>query len=126
MPPVPLYEITIIIQVDALGLALQKNPRLQVHLQLDLNRSTRPGASSTARLLLPLLRAYPNRVKVHLFRSPSLRGLLAKIVPPRFNEGWGTWHAKIYGADSDLIISGYVPATTNYPMPDPSACLEQT
>ncbi|KAF8921004.1 hypothetical protein CPB85DRAFT_1211042 [Mucidula mucida] len=92
--------------VDALGLALQKNPRLQVHLQLDLNRSTRPGASSTARLLLPLLRAYPNRVKVHLFRSPSLRGLLAKIVPPRFNEGWGTWHAKIYGADSDLIISG--------------------
>ncbi|KAF5389095.1 hypothetical protein D9757_004934 [Collybiopsis confluens] len=31
---------------------------------------------------------------------------MAKIVPPRFNEGWGTWHAKIYGADDDLIISG--------------------
>ncbi|KAF5366095.1 hypothetical protein D9757_012707 [Collybiopsis confluens] len=38
--------------------------------------------------------------------SPSLRGIMAKIVPPRFNEGWGTWHAKIYGADDDLIISG--------------------
>ncbi|KAF5380211.1 hypothetical protein D9757_008236 [Collybiopsis confluens] len=37
---------------------------------------------------------------------PSLRGIMAKIVPPRFNEGWGTWHAKIYGADDDLIISG--------------------
>ncbi|KAK7031167.1 CDP-diacylglycerol--glycerol-3-phosphate 3-phosphatidyltransferase [Paramarasmius palmivorus] len=31
---------------------------------------------------------------------------MAKIVPPRFNEGWGTWHAKIYGADDDVMISG--------------------
>ncbi|TFK46642.1 hypothetical protein OE88DRAFT_1667261 [Heliocybe sulcata] len=31
---------------------------------------------------------------------------MAKLVPPRFNEGWGTWHAKIYGADDDVMISG--------------------
>uniref|UniRef100_A0A0W0FSC7 CDP-diacylglycerol--glycerol-3-phosphate 3-phosphatidyltransferase n=1 Tax=Moniliophthora roreri TaxID=221103 RepID=A0A0W0FSC7_MONRR len=31
---------------------------------------------------------------------------MAKVVPPRFNEGWGTWHAKIYGADDDVMISG--------------------
>ncbi|KAF5346551.1 hypothetical protein D9757_014187 [Collybiopsis confluens] len=64
------------------------------------------GPSSTATILLPLLRHFPDRVHVSLFRSPSLRGIMAKIVPPRFNEGWGTWHAKIYGADDDLIISG--------------------
>lgn len=87
-------------------MALQRNPSLTVDLQLDLNRSTRPGQASTARLLLPLLHAYPERIRVHLFRSPSLRGLLAKIMPPRFNEGWGTWHAKIYGADDNVIISG--------------------
>ena len=32
---------------------------------------------------------------------------MARMVPPRFNEGWGTWHPKIYGADDTLIISGY-------------------
>lgn len=31
---------------------------------------------------------------------------MAKIVPPRFNEGWGTWHAKIYGSDDEVMISG--------------------
>jgi hypothetical protein len=41
-----------------------------------------------------------------MFRSPRLRGIMAKIVPPRFNEGWGTWHAKIYGVDDEVIISG--------------------
>lgn len=51
---------------------------------------------------------YPSRVHVFMFRSPNLRGIMAKIIPPRFNEGWGTWHAKIYGVDDEIIISGYV------------------
>lgn len=95
--------------MDALSESLERNPGLQLDVQLDLNRCTRPGQSSTAHLLLPLLQAHPERVTVHLFRSPHLRGILANIVPPRFNEGWGTWHAKIYGADDEVIISGYVP-----------------
>lgn len=41
-----------------------------------------------------------------LFRSPKLRGLMEKIVPERFDEGWGTWHAKWYGVDDEVIISG--------------------
>lgn len=87
---------------------MTRSPDLKVFLQLDLNRSTRPGKLSTAHLLLPLLEKFPSRVSVSLFRSPSLRGVLAKVVPPRFNEGWGTWHAKIYGADDEVMISGYV------------------
>lgn len=86
--------------------ALHRKPLLHVYLQLDLNRSTRPGPSSTTKLLQPLLEAYPDRVHVSLFRSPHLSGVLAKVVPPRFNEGWGTWHAKVYGADNDVMISG--------------------
>lgn len=75
-------------------------------MQLDLNRSTRPGAESTASLLMPLLEEYPDRVQISLFRSPKLKGLMAKLVPPRYNEGWGTWHPKIYGVDDEVIISG--------------------
>ncbi|KAF9001583.1 hypothetical protein BDQ17DRAFT_1358464 [Cyathus striatus] len=86
--------------------ALREKSSLNLHLQLDLNRSTRPGASSTAKILLPLLQEFPSRVHVSMFRSPSLRGLMAKLVPPRFNEGWGTWHAKIYGVDDEVMISG--------------------
>ncbi|KAI3609190.1 cdp-diacylglycerol-glycerol-3-phosphate 3-phosphatidyltransferase [Moniliophthora roreri] len=47
---------------------------------------------------------YPDRVHASFFRSPNPRGIMAKVVPPRFNEGWGTWHAKIYGADDDVMI----------------------
>ncbi|KII88182.1 hypothetical protein PLICRDRAFT_91952 [Plicaturopsis crispa FD-325 SS-3] len=92
--------------VDALQISLASNPTLHVHLLLDLNRSTRPGASSTSHLLSPLLRIYPTRVHVSLFRSPKLSGIMAKLVPPRLNEGWGTWHAKVYGVDDEVMISG--------------------
>ncbi|XP_006459614.1 hypothetical protein AGABI2DRAFT_184234 [Agaricus bisporus var. bisporus H97] len=92
--------------LDVISHELSVKPQLHAYFHLDLHRSTRPGASSTAKLLLPLLTTFPSRVHVSMFRSPSLRGLMAKIVPPRFNEGWGTWHAKIYGVDNDVIISG--------------------
>ncbi|KAJ3552802.1 hypothetical protein NM688_g3961 [Phlebia brevispora] len=92
--------------VDALYKALQDKPTLHVRLHLDLNRSTRPGPDSTARILLPLLSDFPDRIRVCMFRSPKLKGLMAKLVPPRFNEGWGTWHPKIYGTDDEVIISG--------------------
>ncbi|KAJ8088523.1 CDP-diacylglycerol--glycerol-3-phosphate 3-phosphatidyltransferase [Marasmius tenuissimus] len=92
--------------INALTESLRRRDALHLYFQLDLNRSTRPGASSTAKILLPLLQEFPDRVHASFFRSPNLRGIMAKIVPPRFNEGWGTWHAKIYGADDDVMISG--------------------
>ncbi|KAK2460265.1 hypothetical protein APHAL10511_007654 [Amanita phalloides] len=95
-------EFELLSELDAV---LRNNPSLQLFIQLDLNRSTRPG-SSTAKSLFPLLRDFPSRVHVYMFRSPALSGLAAKTVPPRFNEGWGTWHAKIYGADNEVMISG--------------------
>lgn len=33
---------------------------------------------------------------------------MENVIPPRFREGWGTWHAKIYGVDDEVIISGWV------------------
>ncbi|KAJ7592660.1 hypothetical protein C8J56DRAFT_822576 [Mycena floridula] len=92
--------------IESLNAALKRKPSLQLHMVLDLNRSTRPGTSSTAKILLPLLQSYPDRVHVSFFRSPKLRGIMARLVPPRFNEGWGTWHAKIYGVDDQVMISG--------------------
>uniref|UniRef100_A0A0W0FRD5 CDP-diacylglycerol--glycerol-3-phosphate 3-phosphatidyltransferase n=1 Tax=Moniliophthora roreri TaxID=221103 RepID=A0A0W0FRD5_MONRR len=91
--------------VENLGKALRQKESLHLYFQLDLNRSTRPGASSTAKILLSLSQTYPDRVHASFFRSPNLRGIMAKVVPPRFNEGWGTWHAKIYGADDDVMIT---------------------
>ncbi|KAF8499951.1 hypothetical protein JB92DRAFT_2743225 [Gautieria morchelliformis] len=86
--------------------SLAANPRLTLHLSLDLLRSTRPGPASSASLLAPLVASFPDRVYVHLYKSPNLAGVLAKLVPRRFDEGWGTWHPKLYGVDDDLIISG--------------------
>ncbi len=101
-----VIELIMLYQLHAINNALHSNMDLHVHLHLDYNRSTRPGPTSTAQILLPIINSYPDRVHVHLFRSPKLKGLLGKLVPRRFDEGWGTWHAKIYGVDDEVIISG--------------------
>ncbi|PVF95578.1 phospholipase D/nuclease [Serendipita vermifera] len=92
--------------LQAIEAALRNKPNLRVNFQLDYFRSTRPGPDSTALALVPLLKRFPDRVQAHLYRSPTLKGLMAKIVPRRFDEGWGTWHAKVYGFDDDVVISG--------------------
>ncbi|KIJ44309.1 hypothetical protein M422DRAFT_30456 [Sphaerobolus stellatus SS14] len=86
--------------------SLRQNPQLHVYLNLDLLRSTRPGPASTASILTPLLASFPERVHVNLYKSPKLCGILSRVVPRRFDEGWGTWHAKIYGVDDEVILSG--------------------
>lgn len=93
-------------KVDALYTSLRTKPHVKIQLLLDYNRSTRPGRDSTARILLPLIKDFPDRIRVSLFRSPKLKGVMAKLVPPRFNEGWGTWHPKIYGVDAEVLLSG--------------------
>ena len=89
-----------------MDVSLRSNPDLHVYIHLDYNRSTRPEHPSTAVLLLPLLKLYPERFHVYLFKSPKLKGALARIIPRRFDEGWGTWHAKIYGVDDEVMVSG--------------------
>lgn len=98
-------------QVEAIQAALTNNPQLRVVFILDYHRATRLATStnlppSTAHLLLPLVERFPDRCEVWLFRSPKLKGLMEKIVPARYDEGWGTWHGKWYGADDEVIISG--------------------
>jgi CDP-diacylglycerol--glycerol-3-phosphate 3-phosphatidyltransferase len=70
--------------------------------------TTKPLAMSTAHLLLPLIEEFGDRVDVWFFRSPNLKGLLEKIVPERYDEGWGTWHGKWYAVDDEVILSGQV------------------
>ncbi|KAG9104482.1 CDP-diacylglycerol--glycerol-3-phosphate 3-phosphatidyltransferase [Ceratobasidium sp. 370] len=94
--------------VAALADALAKNGELELVIQVDALRSTRPPQAQTSpvHLLLPLIDAYPDRVKVHLFRSPKLNGMLRHVIPRRFDEGWGTWHAKVYLVDDEVLLSG--------------------
>lgn len=86
--------------------ALESNRGLTVRIHLDLLRSTRPGDTASIRALASLSQEFPDRMHVYLFRSPKLKGTLANLVPRRFDEGWGTWHAKMYGADDEVLLSG--------------------
>ncbi|WVW82198.1 hypothetical protein I302_104204 [Kwoniella bestiolae CBS 10118] len=100
--------------VESIRQALTNNPQLRTVFILDYHRSTRLSRNSsssslppsTAHLLLPLVEAFPDRCEVWLYRSPKLRGLMEKIVPERYDEGWGTWHGKWYGVDDEVLISG--------------------
>lgn len=57
-------------------------------------------------MLLPLLQRFPEQVRVSLFHTPSLRGLLRLLVPERFNETIGLQHIKVYLFDGSVILSG--------------------
>ncbi|WVQ71253.1 hypothetical protein IAR50_000778 [Cryptococcus sp. DSM 104548] len=98
--------------VEAITAALTNNPQLRVVFMLDYHRATRLSTydpdlpPSTAHLLLPLVQKFPERCEVWLYRSPKLRGVMEKIIPTRYDEGWGTWHGKWYGVDDEVIISG--------------------
>lgn len=77
---------------------------------VDYHRSSREPypTPSTASILYPLVRDFPGRVEAWFYRSPKLSGLKELVVPRRWDEGYGTWHSKIYGGDEEVIISGCV------------------
>ncbi|KAF9974292.1 CDP-diacylglycerol--glycerol-3-phosphate 3-phosphatidyltransferase [Actinomortierella ambigua] len=93
--------------IQTLADALERNPELEVTLVFDALRGTRDsGKGSSASLLLPLVKAYPERVRVSMYHTPDLNGVLKRVMPPRFNEGIGLQHMKIYAFDDALILSG--------------------
>lgn len=57
-------------------------------------------------MLLPLIQSFSPAVKVSLYHSPSLRGLLKLLLPERFNETVALTHLKVYLTDDTLIMSG--------------------
>ncbi|XP_037013723.2 CDP-diacylglycerol--glycerol-3-phosphate 3-phosphatidyltransferase, mitochondrial [Artibeus jamaicensis] len=97
--------------VDRLESALERSLRaeppsdLRVSVLLDFTRGSR-GRKNSRTMLLPLLQRFPEQVRVSLFHTPSLRGLLRLLVPERFNETIGLQHIKVYLFDSSVILSG--------------------
>lgn len=64
------------------------------------------GRKNSRTMLLPLLQKFPERVRVSLFHTPNLRGLLRLLIPERFNETIGLQHIKAYLFDNNVILSG--------------------
>ncbi|KAJ8013692.1 hypothetical protein DPEC_G00032430 [Dallia pectoralis] len=97
--------------VDCMQEALERSqeegdkPDLQVSILLDYTRGSR-GESNSRTMLMPLLQQYSSQMRVSLYHTPDLRGLLRLLVPQRFNETIGVQHIKVYLFDDDLIISG--------------------
>ncbi|KAJ9062290.1 CDP-diacylglycerol--glycerol-3-phosphate 3-phosphatidyltransferase [Entomophthora muscae] len=83
--------------IKSLEKALERNNNLEVDILLDCLRGTREtrGASS-ASLLLPLVKMYPNRFHLSMYHTPELTGWMKKLGPPRFNETIGLMHIKAY------------------------------
>lgn len=69
---------------------------------------THAGKHNSRTVLLPLLQRFPEQMRVSLYHTPDLRGLLRLLVPERFNETIGVQHIKAYLFDNSLIISGCV------------------
>ncbi|SCV68094.1 BQ2448_215 [Microbotryum intermedium] len=93
--------------VQALHDALKRTPTLNLVLLVDYLRSTRElPRPSSATLLGSLAAAFPKQVELRLYHTPNLVGWRKKLVPRRFDEGWGLQHIKCYGFDDTVIMSG--------------------
>ncbi|KAK4055148.1 CDP-diacylglycerol--glycerol-3-phosphate 3-phosphatidyltransferase [Microbotryomycetes sp. JL201] len=93
--------------VQALGSALERNARLSVVVVLDYLRSTREHPKpSSASLIAALAAKYPDRCHLRLYHTPNLSGWRKRLIPRRFDEGWGLQHMKCYGFDDSVIMSG--------------------
>ncbi|XP_032359080.1 CDP-diacylglycerol--glycerol-3-phosphate 3-phosphatidyltransferase, mitochondrial [Etheostoma spectabile] len=97
--------------VDCMEEALQRSqensdaPDLKVSMLLDYTRGSR-GQVNSRTMLLPLLQRFTSQMRVSLYHTPDLRGLLRLLVPQRFNETIGVQHIKVYLFDDSIIISG--------------------
>ncbi|XP_068160803.1 CDP-diacylglycerol--glycerol-3-phosphate 3-phosphatidyltransferase, mitochondrial [Antennarius striatus] len=97
--------------VDCMMEALQRSqedgrvPNLRVSILLDFTRGSR-GRVNSRTMLLPLLQRFTSQMRVSLYHTPDLRGLLRLLVPQRFNETIGLQHIKVYLFDNSIIISG--------------------
>ncbi|XP_053152333.1 CDP-diacylglycerol--glycerol-3-phosphate 3-phosphatidyltransferase, mitochondrial isoform X4 [Hemicordylus capensis] len=97
--------------VDCLEAALERSLQesgpssLRVSILLDFTRGSR-GRKNSRTMLLPVLRRFPEQVRVSLFHTPNLRGLLRLLIPERFNETIGLQHIKVYLFDDNVILSG--------------------
>uniref|UniRef100_A0A3Q2G5T8 CDP-diacylglycerol--glycerol-3-phosphate 3-phosphatidyltransferase n=2 Tax=Cyprinodon variegatus TaxID=28743 RepID=A0A3Q2G5T8_CYPVA len=97
--------------VDCMEEALQHSkenshsPGLKVSVLLDYTRGSR-GQINSRTMLLPLLQRFSSQMRVSLYHTPDLRGLLRLLVPQRFNETIGVQHIKVYLFDDSIIISG--------------------
>ncbi|XP_040438175.1 CDP-diacylglycerol--glycerol-3-phosphate 3-phosphatidyltransferase, mitochondrial isoform X4 [Falco naumanni] len=97
--------------VDCLEETLEKSlqakgsSNLRVSILLDYTRGSR-GRKNSRTMLIPLLQRFPDQVRVSLFHTPNLRGLLRLLIPERFNETIGLQHIKVYLFDDNVILSG--------------------
>uniref|UniRef100_A0A146WRZ3 CDP-diacylglycerol--glycerol-3-phosphate 3-phosphatidyltransferase n=1 Tax=Fundulus heteroclitus TaxID=8078 RepID=A0A146WRZ3_FUNHE len=97
--------------VDCMEEALQhskedgRSADLKVSILLDYTRGSR-GQVNSRTMLLPLLQRFGPQMRVSLYHTPDLRGLLRLLVPDRFNETIGVQHIKVYLFDDSVIISG--------------------
>lgn len=96
---------------------------LDVTVQLDYSRSLRRSRAdaaaehvSSAHLMLDMLRCSSSNgaagqaghggVRAGLTLMPQLRGMLGRLLPPRYVEGVGVMHIKAYAFDDSVLLSG--------------------
>uniref|UniRef100_A0A914VQ02 CDP-diacylglycerol--glycerol-3-phosphate 3-phosphatidyltransferase n=1 Tax=Plectus sambesii TaxID=2011161 RepID=A0A914VQ02_9BILA len=96
--------------VDCIRHALETtDATFRVRVLFDYTRGTRgiQQASSTT-MLQSLVDEFADsdKIQVHLYHTPDLRGFLKKVLPERFNEVIGLQHMKLYIFDDSMIISG--------------------
>lgn len=94
--------------IETLQTALRATPTLRLSITTDALRGTREAPKTCcASLLAPLVEEFgQERVAITMFHTPRLHGLRKRLIPRRFDEGWGLQHMKIYGFDDEVMLSG--------------------
>ncbi|KAJ3000267.1 CDP-diacylglycerol--glycerol-3-phosphate 3-phosphatidyltransferase [Globomyces sp. JEL0801] len=75
--------------IDLLNTKLSTNSSLKLVILIDYFRGSRLDSNnvSSYTLLSPLVKNFPDQVKIHFYHAPVVSNLVKRIVPPRFIEG---------------------------------------
>lgn len=87
--------------------AKSSQDELNITILMDCNRGFR-GEKNSIHMMRPLFDHYGNsdKLKIFLYHTPNLRGILRKLLPNRWNETIGVAHLKVFIFDDTLVISG--------------------
>lgn len=91
--------------LNLLELQMSHNPGLKVSFYMDGLRGKRDCPSSFD-LIRPLVEKFPSRCSLAMYTTMQMKGIGSKVVPNRFNEGFGLSHMKVYLFDNSLIMTG--------------------
>ncbi len=91
-------------KVHTIESRLHNQSNLKCDILLDHLRGTR-GCPNSVSLFTNILQS-SQQLRLYLYHTPLLKGVVKRLLPERFNEVFGLQHTKILLVDNNVLLTG--------------------